>query len=527
MAKLTRYLQKIFANNSNQVGVFGTGVNKETSKNVETLQSADYEDGWSSAIITNKNYPIWQEMDGVQYGLSYQLKYLFQNGIPEWLSTETYYTNSYCRVGSTIYYSLQDNNTNHSPISSPDYWTAVKADINNKITNCILEIPQDIKLELNSGTLTLKSGSKVYVPNGFEQDGTTPKFDALTITNDLTLTDTWGSVTQLAIAVESETTTLKRTALERLTSGTTAPTETNYRWWYDTSANKIKEYSSGAWNNKTLSFPIAIVSVPGDNTASVNSIDTVFNGTGYIGTIFYTLPNVKVLMPDGRNTDGTLKNIEYTTQKVITKNDLYGRETHYILIQNDGNMSYQQRARYLVGLDCDKPTTLPNTYFWTYYATDTNKYYHTSGSTTANWVQRYSAIVARTIGDGTNMTGYVPKQATSLVDYNSLTDVQCVVQTYVNGSSWYRIYSDGWCEQGGIATGLSTNATNEVSLLKSYINTNYVVIANGNTTSQTGSSGVDVIHSAAKTTSKFNITHDFTGNYQVNKANWYACGYIS
>lgn len=35
------------------------------------------------------------------------------------------------------------------------------------ISNCILEIPQDIKLELNNGTLTLKAGSKVYVPNGF------------------------------------------------------------------------------------------------------------------------------------------------------------------------------------------------------------------------------------------------------------------------------------------------------------------------------------------------------------------------
>lgn len=123
MPKLTRYLQKIFANNSNQVGVFGTGVDKETSKNVETLQSADYEEGWSSAIITNKNYPIWQEMDGVQYGLSYQLKYLFQNGIPEWISTETYYTNNYCSYGGYIYQSLQDDNINHNPALNDGYWT--------------------------------------------------------------------------------------------------------------------------------------------------------------------------------------------------------------------------------------------------------------------------------------------------------------------------------------------------------------------------------------------------------------------
>lgn len=38
----------------------------------------------------------------------------------------------------------------------------------NNISNCITEIPQDIKLELKDGVLTLKAGSKVYVPNGFE-----------------------------------------------------------------------------------------------------------------------------------------------------------------------------------------------------------------------------------------------------------------------------------------------------------------------------------------------------------------------
>lgn len=38
----------------------------------------------------------------------------------------------------------------------------------NNISNCITYIPQDIKLELNNGTLTLKAGSKVYIPNGFE-----------------------------------------------------------------------------------------------------------------------------------------------------------------------------------------------------------------------------------------------------------------------------------------------------------------------------------------------------------------------
>ena len=135
MANLTRYTQKIFANNSNQVGVFGTGVNKVTSKNVETLQSADYEEGWSAAIVTNKNYPVYQEMDGVMYGMSYQLAYLLQKGMPEWIATETYYENDFCKVGNTIYYSLQDNNTNNNPVSSPTYWAQFVSGANIDLSN--------------------------------------------------------------------------------------------------------------------------------------------------------------------------------------------------------------------------------------------------------------------------------------------------------------------------------------------------------------------------------------------------------
>lgn len=32
-----------------------------------------------------------------------------------------------------------------------------------------------------------------------------------------------------------------------------------------------------------------------------------------------------------------------------------------------------------------------------------------------------------------------------------------ITETYVNGASWYRIYSDGWIEQGGVSSGSGTN----------------------------------------------------------------------
>ena len=63
-------------------------------------------------------------------------------------------------------------------VTSADFF---QSNLLNYTTNRILEIPQDIKLELNNGTLTLKAGSKVYVPNG------PGVFDAVTVANDIKL----------------------------------------------------------------------------------------------------------------------------------------------------------------------------------------------------------------------------------------------------------------------------------------------------------------------------------------------------
>lgn len=53
-----------------------------------------------------------------------------------------------------------------------------------------------------------------------------------------------------------------------------------------------------------------------------------------------------------------------------------------------------------------------------------------------------------------------------------------IVETYISsdGLSWYRVYSDGWCEQGGFVTGTWQSVSDiTINLLKEYINTNYSV----------------------------------------------------
>jgi hypothetical protein len=92
--------------------------------------------------------------------------------------------------------------------------------------------------------------------------------------------------------------------------------------------------------------------------------------------------------------------------------------------------------------------------------------------------------------------------------------IRTVTQTYVNGTSWYRVWSDGWCEQGG-----ATNKATNISLLKSYANTNYIITSGLNGTSSSGE-----IPAFNKTTSSFTVSQAYATSLNFM---WQACGYIS
>lgn len=205
------------------------------------------------------------------------------------------------------------------------------------ITNCITEIPQDIKLELNNEVLTLKAGSKVYIPNGFEVDGTTPKFDVVVIENDLTDTaDTQRQPIIWCRKINGNYFISTPISSAYCYSGSTAPTSFyagSIALWYDTNTNLIKYTENGGttWDNQGHSLPLAIVT---ETTTSYTSIDQVFNGFGYIGSTVYALPGVKGLIPNGRNADGSLKNIEFTTTNMLTFTESSADKEYMVLINS-------------------------------------------------------------------------------------------------------------------------------------------------------------------------------------------------
>lgn len=201
------------------------------------------------------------------------------------------------------------------PNGSAKYWagqakTATAGTLNESIlTNCLTEIPQDIKLELSNGALTLKAGSKVYVPNG------TGVFNTVNITSDRSISDKRFSSGVLVIFSNIYGTSIRAVYTSFCTSGTSAPSDNNYSAWYDTTNNLVKSYSEGSYVDN-MSLPIAVCTYV--NTEGFTSIDQVFNGFGYIGNTIFALPGIKGLIPNGFNTDGSLNSTEFTTTSVLT-----------------------------------------------------------------------------------------------------------------------------------------------------------------------------------------------------------------
>ena len=110
----------------------------------------------------------------------------------------------------------------------------------------------------------------------------------------------------------------------------------------------------------------------------------------------------------------------------------------------------------------------------------------------------------------------VMAEVNNKVDKDDLDEIQCVVEEYSSGSSWYRIYSDGWCEQGG-RTVSSGSGFETVTLLKSYTNTNYSLsvtnLSGGSRGDYRGGSIVDA--------------STITVGYDNGQSSWETKGYIS
>ena len=151
-------------------------------------------------------------------------------------------------------------------------------------------IPQDIKLELNNGTLTLKSGSIITAPDGTQ----------LQVTADKTRTQT-SNGQYMIFASNVSGNIAGPVPVAKIGSGSSVPADnTNFVRFFNTSNQKFYTWSSSnqVWQLWDVALPVCVMTVSG---GQISSIDQVFNGFGYFGSSLFMLPDVEGFYPNGKD----------------------------------------------------------------------------------------------------------------------------------------------------------------------------------------------------------------------------------
>ena len=111
------------------------------------------------------------------------------------------------------------------------------------------------------------------------------------------------------------------------------------------------------------------------------------------------------------------------------------------------------------------------------------------------------------------------------IKLTNLENSRRIIETWSEGTEWYRVWSDGWIEQGG-TTGLITSSdgytATTIQFKKSFINTNYTFTSCANKYSSQNGLG------AAYPPFIFTKNNDsvIIGKYSwTDGLDWYACGY--
>ncbi len=213
----------------------------------------------------------------------------------------------------------------------------IENSVESYLTNCILEIPQNIKYTLEDGTLTIKAGTIVTVPYGTTDQSSTYPVGATFLNNNFKVVKTYFTNNKFFVQAEVQADlSVSSSAADsnRLVglapqsngtynftdtacySGATAPTATaTLAIWYDTTNNVIKQTdnSGESWDESYWCLPLLLAERANQEWTNVLN---VFNGMGYIGKTVFVNPDVKVLITTAVNDDGSKVNTEYTTDSV-------------------------------------------------------------------------------------------------------------------------------------------------------------------------------------------------------------------
>ena len=310
--------------------------------------------------------------------------------------------------------------------------------VESYLTNCILEIPQNIKYTLEDGVLTIKAGTIITVPYGTTDQSTTYPVGATFLNNNFKVVKTYFNNGKFFVQAEVQADrSVSSTAADsnRLVglapqshgtynytdtacySGTTAPTNTDtLAIWYDTANNVIKQTnnSGDSWNEAYWCLPLLLVERANQEWTQVLN---VFNGMGYIGSTAWVDKGVKLLSANGRNADGILNNKEITINNLIIRTNPIGASLDWFRLgeSGNGNQEFIDMSKNTYYEQEEEPITARYS-VWYKPSENITRYVH---DTAGEWVKCYYIRAVEATADSTGkITSFKPKQPFRAVDYN-------------------------------------------------------------------------------------------------------------
>lgn len=169
----------------------------------------------------------------------------------------------------------------------------------NKIHDALISNPDMIRYENDVNLIRILAGSTFVKPNGVNT------FERITLPTNIS-TNVLPNHNQL---IFSDGTHLYYIDADKAFSQATAPTAYSMMLWYDTTENKIKYTgNSGTTWQEGYCLPFGTA-----NSSGI--IDCFCNGIGYFASCVWILDGVKVLIPNGKQKDGSFNNITYTVTR--------------------------------------------------------------------------------------------------------------------------------------------------------------------------------------------------------------------
>lgn len=309
-----------------------------------------------------------------------------------------------------------------------------------QITNCLLEVPQRIKYTLENGTLTIKAGSVVIVPYGTEDktadlpkgatfinenfkvydtqfsDGKFFVWAELVndISNSYTVSDTQTRIISIAIKTNEIVGSL-------VSVSSATPSASQYTIVYNLSTNLIgytHENSTIYYGEHIPSLPIMLAVANGKTP--YGSIYQVFNGMGYIDSTVWVDKGVKGLIPNGRNADGSLINLEYTRSKLSLETYTYAMTTY--LQSNDTYIGEVETPRYH---ETETEPKSPDGWSVWYKPSENIAYFKNISDSSSKWTHQYMQTCLAEIvrGDNGKITSFAPKLPFRALDYSDKTKI--------------------------------------------------------------------------------------------------------